>query len=287
MALLKRTLGVDIELTLDLAPKLPPVTADRSQLESGLVNLAANARDAMPGGGRLFIETSLAKLDGDEEVELPAGAFVRLTVADTGLGMAPDVRAKAFEPFFTTKEKGKGTGLGLSSLYGYCRQIGGALTVYSEVGKGSMFNLYLPLSNDTMAIADTAARDADPSAVLAGKVILVVEDDPMVRRTTVNRISALGAQVVTAVDAADALAKVDDHQTIDAVFTDVVMPGGMDGYALANALQEKRRGLPVLLTSGYAEERMNTAQFERSGRPLLRKPYRQADLERAFKQLFG
>lgn len=285
VALLKRTLGVDIELTLDLAPKLPPVTADRSQLESGLVNLAANARDAMPGGGRLFIETALASLDGDEDVDVPAGTFVRLSVADTGLGMVPDVRAKAFEPFFTTKEKGKGTGLGLSSLYGYCRQMGGALTVYSEAGKGSMFNLYLPLSSDAIDAPDDTPVVAQPSAALTGTIILVVEDDPMVRRTTVNRIRALGAEVVTATNAADALAMVDAHERIDAVFTDVVMPGGMDGYALAEALDRKREGLPVLLTSGYAEERMNTAQFERSGRPLLRKPYRQADLERAFKQL--
>lgn len=287
VGLLKRTLGARIELTLDLAPSLPPVRVDRGQLESGLVNLAANARDAMANGGRLYIETSTAELDGDEEVDVPAGSFVRVGVSDTGVGMSEAVRSRAFEPFFTTKEKGRGTGLGLSSLFGYCRQIGGALTVYSEVGKGSTFNLYLPLSGD---VAARSGPRASPSAAgtgaLSGRTILVVEDDTRVRSTTVKRLHALGARVVEAVDAGDALARLDAGETVDAVFTDVVMPGALDGYGLARAIRERAPRMPILLTSGYAEDYVNAAEFAQAGLPLLRKPYRTANLERALASLF-
>ncbi|MEO1102223.1 MAG: ATP-binding protein [Pseudomonadota bacterium] len=275
--IVKRTLGETVELTLDLARALPTVTIDRGQLEIGLVNLAANARDAMPGGGRLFVETSRADLDGDADIEVPAGSFVRLSVSDTGTGMTPDVRSRVFEPFFTTKVRGGGTGLGLSSLYGYCRQIGGALTVYSEVGKGTTFNLYLPLSEGE----DTALVPLDDKIdemMLAGKTVLVVEDDARVRRMSIKRMTSLGAAVVDAHNGNDALRKASVLPELDLLFTDIVMPGGVDGYALARRLKAERPDLKVLLTSGYAEETANAEELERSGFLLLRKPYRQLDL---------
>lgn len=281
VAILQRTLGEAIDLSLDLTPRLPPIVADRSQLETGLVNLAANARDAMRSGGRLVIETALAEFDG-EEIELPAGYFARLSVTDTGCGMPPEVRERVFEPFFTTKEKGSsggGAGLGLSSLYGFARQSGGTVTVYSEPGKGSTFNLYLPVTD----VPKPRGRDDAETAggTLAGRTVLVVEDDERVRRTSTRRVEALGARVFEAGDASQALRCLEENKSVDIVFTDLVMPGGMDGYELARRVAVDYPRTAVLLTSGYAEDRLNAQQLQSLRLKLLRKPYRQADLAAA------
>ena len=278
LPLMKRTLGEHIEIKLARAADLWPATVDRGQLESAVLNLAVNARDAMPSGGRLTIETANAELDEDYAASNPdvrTGRYVMIAIVDTGSGMAPDVLARAFEPFFTTKDVGKGTGLGLSMVYGFVKQSEGHVRIYSDVGVGTVVRLYLPPSKGA-AVPAVAPSVELPTGT---ETILLVEDDAMVRAAASVQLAALGYRVVVAEDARRAIEMVEHGGAPDLLFTDMVMPGGMNGRELAEHLHRRYPGLKVLYTSGYAhgampEEPAGAAQV----RHLLGKPYRRHDL---------
>jgi len=277
MPLLRRSLGEDVDVQAVLADDLWLVEIDPGQLETALLNLALNARDAMPEGGRLTIETGNARIDAEiaEIAEIEAGHFVVVAVSDTGTGMAPETVEQVLEPFFTTKAQG--SGLGLPMVYGFTRQSGGHLKVYSEVGQGTTVKLYFPRAG-----ADAAETPREETPIAAprgrGEHILVVEDEPFVRRYVVAMIQSLGYRVTEADDAAralDALAAADD---IDLLFTDIVMPGGMNGRELADAATGLRPGLRVIYTSGYTENAIVHHGRLDPGVILLSKPYRRQDL---------
>jgi PAS domain S-box-containing protein len=279
--LMRRTLGAHITIRLDLAADLWPAMVDRGQLETAVLNLAVNARDAMPGGGRLTIETANAALDAtyaDMVGEVQPGDYVMVAVGDTGTGMPPGVAERAFEPFFTTKEIGKGTGLGLSMVYGFVKQSGGHVKIYSEVGIGTVVRLYIPRSSVGKEAGDPTA--AEPEALPGGsESVLFVEDEPLVRASTQAQLMSLGYRVVAAVNATDALDHVHAGLIPDLLFTDIVMPGGMNGLALAEQLQRELPGLKVLYTSGYTHGVVSADDGEPiPAGHLLGKPFRRRDL---------
>jgi PAS domain S-box-containing protein len=283
--LLRRTIGAPIDLSTALAPDLWPTVADPGQFESAVLNLVLNARDAMPDGGRLVIETFNATLDAATVASAPdmaAGDYVVLSVADTGHGMPPEVRARAFEPFFTTKGAGKGSGLGLATIYGFARQSGGNVTIYSEPGRGTTVNLYLPRAGGRGADDSTAA--AQPAVDGGhGETVLVVEDDDRVRRLTAARLKELGYRVLEASHGAAALDLLKAAPEVEIVFSDLVMPGGMTGFDLARQVRERYPNMRLLLTSGYSADLMSQADIAQLDLQVLRKPYRQAELARAFR----
>jgi PAS domain S-box-containing protein len=279
MDLLRRTLGEAIKVDTHLDAALWPAFADPVQLESALVNLAINARDAMPEGGRLIIETANRELD-DEYVRLnldvQPGPYVMLSVSDTGTGMPSEVVARAFEPFFTTKPVGQGTGLGLSMVYGFARQSHGHVKIYSEVDHGTTVRLYLPRSKDVV-VADRLVPVGLPIA-RPGERVLVVEDNSDVRAMVLRQLRDLGYDVVEAGDGLAALAELEQGQRFDLLFTDIVMPGGLSGSDLARAVRARDPAIKVLLTSGFAGGSMPTVAGGDEFRHLLSKPYRQSDL---------
>jgi PAS domain S-box-containing protein len=280
--LLRRTLGEQIEITMTFAPDLWPTLVDPAQFESALVNLAINARDAMRGnedGGRLIIETSNQRLDEDyarANVDVVPGDYAMIAVSDTGAGMAPDILARVFEPFFTTKAPGEGTGLGLSMVYGFIRQSQGHIKIYSEPGVGTTVRLYLPRARD--AAEPIVASDATPAAVGGGERILVVEDNPDVRRVVVAQLEGLGYRTIEADNADGALAILRQGEAVDLLFTDIVMPGRLNGTELARAARALRPGLKVLLTSGFAKAAVEPGAQSPDVRTLLSKPYRKTEL---------
>jgi len=281
--LLQRTLGSTVILSSTLSSDLWPVMVDPSQLESAIVNLAVNARDAMPDGGKLALETRNTSVTENyvaAEIGVHSGDYVMMSVTDTGHGMPDDVRQRALEPFFTTKEVGRGTGLGLSMVYGLAKQSDGHLTIYSEVGIGSTINLYLPRHHGSEHRLSEETEVA-PVALGAGQLILAVEDDDKVRRLTVSRLKQLGYEVVEAGSGPHALEVLAEHPDIELVFTDLVMPGGMSGYDLCNEVRKHWPGKKVLLTSGYAEELTHGDKLVTENLLLLRKPYRQSALAEA------
>jgi CheY-like chemotaxis protein len=272
--LLRRLIGEDIELVLALAPAAGAVNADPGQLEQVLLNLVVNARDAMPTGGRVAIETARITL-ADELVErrhrLPAGDYVCLTVADSGLGMDETTQAHLFEPFFTTKEVGKGTGLGLATVYGIVKQSGGYVWVYSEAGRGTTVKVYLPR---VAAEAELAAPAPEPQELRGGQeTVLLVEDSAPVRALARRSLEAWGYTVFDAPDGPAAVAFSTQHTGgIDLLVTDVVMPG-MSGRELAERLAPVRPGMKVLYTSGYTDDAMVRQGVLNSGVAFLQKPF--------------
>jgi len=251
--LLRRTLGEKVRIETVLAGGLWRAKADVAQLESAILNLAINGRDAMPEGGALTIETANAHLDdayAAANVEVTPGQYVLVAVSDTGTGMEPEVIARAFEPFFTTKQRGQGTGLGLSMTFGYVKQVGGHLKIYSEVGHGTTMKLYLPRA---LGEADAAADKTVPPVERVGKgpVALVVEDDPVVREFAVSACRELGCTVHQAGSGAEALAVLEGNADIALLFTDIGLPGAMNGRQLADAAVARRPELKVLFTTGY------------------------------------
>jgi signal transduction histidine kinase/ActR/RegA family two-component response regulator len=253
--LLRQTLGEDVAIETVLAGGLWQTRVDANQLENVLLNLAVNARDAMPSGGKLTIETANAYLDevyAASHDEVTAGQYVMLAVTDTGTGMTPEVIEKVFEPFFTTKPLGQGTGLGLSMVYGFVKQSGGHVSIYSELGKGSTVKVYLPrfIRPDTQpARKYGAAVPAHPRG--SGETILVVEDDEAVRHASVEALRDIGYQVLEAGDAMEGVRLLVDRGGIDLLFTDVGLPGGVNGRALADAARDAQPGVRVLFTTGY------------------------------------
>jgi PAS domain S-box-containing protein len=286
--MLRRTLGEHVMLSTSLSRDVWPIRADTGQFQSAIVNMAVNARDAMPQGGKLVIETRNIVLDADHadfHPELQPGHYVQLSISDTGTGMPPEIRDRVFEPFFTTKEKGSGTGLGLAMVYGFVKQSGGHVTIYSEVGHGTTFNLYFPRVDGQTANAAAAAKRAiDPAA---SETILVVEDDERVRQLTITRLKMIGYQVLEASDGPKALEILSRGHSVDLVFTDLIMPGGMSGREVAARVREFNPGIKVLLTSGYAEELVHGDDLEREQLKVLRKPYHQADLVAALREVLA
>ena len=252
--LLRRTLGEKVQVETVLAGGLWRARADAAQLEGAVLNLAINGRDAMPAGGTLTIETANAHLDdayARANAEVTPGQYVLVAVSDTGSGMDPEVIARAFEPFFTTKQRGQGTGLGLSMTFGYVKQIGGHLKIYSEIGRGTTVKVYLP-----RALAEgTAAAEATPEHATAiagsGPVVLVVEDDPVVREFAISACREIGCTVYYAENGAQALAQLEAHDDIVLLFTDVGLPGDMNGRQLAALATDRWPALKVLFTTGY------------------------------------
>jgi len=283
--LLRRTLREDIEISMQSDPALRHAFADPVQLESAILNLALNAQDAMASGGRLTISAANASLDaGDHNAhpDVGPGEYVVIAVTDTGSGMPKRVLERAFEPFFTTKEVGKGSGLGLSMVYGFAKQSGGHVTIYSEPGLGTTVRIYLPA---VLAKTRSALLAVEKEAAQSGsEMVLVVEDDPFVRSYAVMSLQSLGYKVISAVDGKEALQTLGAASHVDLLFTDVVMPGGVNGWELAGLARKERPELRVLLTSGYALETLAANGHLRQGALILEKPYRKAELARLVRE---
>jgi CheY-like chemotaxis protein len=252
---LRRTLGESVSLETVLAGGLWQTHADPNQLENAILNLALNARDAMPNGGKVTIETANCHLDESYVAAIPepveVGQYVMIAVADTGMGMDKATLERVFEPFFTTKEVGKGTGLGLSQVYGFVRQSAGHVKVYSELDEGTVVKIYLPRHCGAEDHADEADRSRPITRAIGTETILVVEDDEALRAYTVETLGELGYRVLAAATGAAALEILDGTSQIDLLFTDVVMPGGINGRQLADEAVRRRPGLQVLFTTGY------------------------------------
>ena len=283
--LLRRTLGAAIRIETRFAQNLPIAMADPGQFENALLNLAINSRDAMPEGGRLIIETAAVDVDKDaaDDIDLPTGRCVLLSVTDTGVGMSPEIRERAFEPFFTTKGPGAGSGLGLSMVYGFVKQSGGHVRLDSEEGRGTTVRLYLPVSEGEGS-GEAAPRQAEVEATTGG-TILVVEDDVRVRRVSTRRLKEMGYAVIEADSGAAALEVLARGEPIDLLFTDVVMPGGMTGLELARQARSLRPGLKVLFTSGYASPAAMKDEVLTGNAVWLGKPYSNADLGAKLREL--
>jgi PAS domain S-box-containing protein len=281
--LLRRLLGEDIEVELNLGADLRPVVVDAAQLEASLTNLATNARDAMPRGGRLIIETANRRLDIDyaaTHADVTPGEFVMIQVSDTGTGMSPEVMSQVFEPFFTTKETGKGTGLGLSMVFGFLKQSGGHVNVYSELGVGTTFRLYLP-----RATVEGEAYERGKAGGVArgtGEVVLVVEDNLAMRRVALRQLRDLGYRVLECDRAAAAL-DILQREAVDLLFTDIVMPGGLDGIELARMAHERWPALKIILTSGFPQARVDGNGELLGSLFLLSKPYHREELASALR----
>ncbi|WP_128926387.1 ATP-binding protein [Bradyrhizobium guangxiense] len=283
--LLKPTLGEHIAIETRLADDAWSAMADPSQLSSAIVNLAVNARDAMPGGGRLVLETANRELDGTSGDGAVRGAFVMVAVSDTGHGIPPDIRERVFEPFFTTKGVGRGTGLGLSMVYGFAKQSGGTVAIESEEGRGTVIRLFLPRS-----MGEAPARTAPVQALATARgheVILVVEDDPLVQGYVIAQLGSLGYRTLVAGDGASALALVDQGAKFDLLFTDIIMPGGMNGRELAEAVRLRRPGVKVLYTSGYSDDAIVHEGHLDPGVALLGKPYRKSELSQKIREVLA
>jgi PAS domain S-box-containing protein len=277
--LLRRTIGDTIELRTHLGPDLWLTRVDAGEVEAAVLNLAINARDAMPDGGKLAIRTDNAMLEDGEigfEGPLTGGEYVRISVSDNGAGMTKETLSRVFEPFFTTKAPGRGTGLGLSTIYGFVKQSNGNITIYSELGTGTTVNLYLPRSSDEKNAQQAGAAPEVHTA--RGERVLVVEDNRDVRALTVKRFERLGYQVVECVTGAEAKDALKNGLEVDIVFTDIMMPGGLTGIDLARWVGENRPKLPVILTTGFAEEIAGTTTAGKERWTILRKPYTQKDL---------
>ena len=275
--LLDRSLRGDVQFRSVFAESLWPVEVDPGELELVILNLAVNARDAMPTGGIVTISACNAPALADHEL---IGDFVRLDISDTGIGMAADVLSHAFEPFFTTKEVGKGSGLGLAQAHGFARASRGAVRIESTVGLGTKVSLFLPRTLKTPArSADSVAEQAADTAVASAGQVLLVEDDDEVAALTVEMINQLGYDTTRVASAEAALGALADKRAIDIVFSDVMMPGRMNGVELAQEIRRRRPNLPVLLTSGFAEAASRSAAAHRIR--IIPKPYRMDELREA------
>ncbi|WSH65175.1 PAS domain S-box protein [Rhizobium ruizarguesonis] len=276
--LLRRTLGESIAFRTIVSGSANESLVDGPQLQSVMLNLVLNARDAMPRGGKLAIEISRAKLNVDYAQMYPevrAGDYVLISVTDTGGGMSDEVKQRAFEPFFTTKGVGSGTGLGLSMVYGFAKQSGGHVQLYSEMGQGTSVRIFLPAvqkATGDVAGENQPADQAQPSIPGGFEKILVVEDDPRVRRVAVSRLADAGYDVVEAADGHQALARLEEHPDVVLLFTDIVMPGGMTGDELAKVVRMQKPDIKILFTSGYAEPTIAGRELAQSG-SWLKKPY--------------
>lgn len=279
--LLQRSMGEQVDLELVGSAGLWPALADPNELEQAILNLAVNARDAMSAGGKLTIETANVFLDEAYLSSVPEpvspGQYVKIAVSDTGEGMNSDTLSRVFEPFFTTKETGKGTGLGLSQVYGFVRQSGGHVRMYSEVGQGTTAKLYLPRFHGEVAAAAAVPR-LDVAFLRGNETVLLVEDDEGVRAYSSGVLRELGYNVIEASDAASALAALKESAQVDLLFTDVVLPGGLHGHKLAEEVRKQRQGIRVLFASGYTRNAMVHNGRLDAGVQLITKPFTYNDL---------
>jgi signal transduction histidine kinase len=280
--LLRPTLGEQVEVQIMLSGDTARALIDPSQLTNAILNLALNARDSMPDGGKLTIETSNVILDDSYagiHSEVTAGPYVLIAVTDSGHGIPAGILENVFEPFFTTKDVGKGSGLGLSMVYGFVKQSNGHIKIYSEAGLGTTVRIYLP---QAIGLAQPITDELASTSILEGgdETILVVEDDDLVRTFVVGQIQSLGYRTLAAVNADAALVVINSAQTIDLLFTDMIMPGSMNGRQLSDAALRRRPSLSVLFTSGYTENTVIHYGRLDAGVLLLAKPYRKSDLAR-------
>ena len=286
--LFRRTVGPSVALEVTAAGDLWPVKVDVNQLENAVLNLCINARDAMPGGGRLILATGNRGLEtaAAASLGLPPGEYVTIAVSDTGVGMSPEVAAKAFDPFFTTKPLGVGTGLGLSMIYGFVRQSGGQARIESVEGQGTTVTLYLPrLLGEEMAQGDVAVAPAPGHG--AGETVLIVDDEPTVRMLVLEVLAEFGYQGVEAVDGAEGLAILQSDRRIDLLVTDVGLPGGMNGRQMADAARVRRPDLKVLFITGYAETAAVGDGSLDPGMHVMTKPFAIDALATRIKDLIG
>jgi PAS domain S-box-containing protein len=285
--LIRRTLGETIVLKVIPETNLWPALIDSSQLEHALINLAVNARDAMPEGGALTIEASNVILDEDytsRHEEVAPGPYVKVSVSDSGVGMTAEVLDKVFEPFFTTKEVGEGSGLGLSMVYGFAKQSRGHVSIYSEPGHGTSVTLYMPRSDEYVSQNAAPGKVAGDS-FRGSERILIVEDDESLRKIPVSILRSEGYEVVEAQDGKEAVAHLKDDQKFDLLFTDVVLPGGMNGVKIAEEAERLQPGICVLYTTGYTENAVvHNGQLE-EGVTLINKPYRRIELLKAIRSI--
>ncbi|MDN7178545.1 PAS domain S-box protein [Caballeronia sp. SEWSISQ10-4 2] len=274
-AVLRRAGNSAIEMDIRPARDASTVLLDAARFEAALLNLVVNARDAMPDGGKLVVAVENVELDAGQVGNLAPGAYVRVSVADTGSGMPPEVAARAFEPFFTTKEVGKGTGLGLSQVYGFIAQSGGDVVIDSEEGKGTTIGMYLPVVEGAPGDATIADMSVD--------TVLIVEDEPDVLDAAGQLFRSIGYEVVTATNGVDAMAILARRTDIDILFTDVVMPKGMDGIQLARSTRELRPDLKVILASGYPLPALREQYGRIDDFSFITKPYRLAELAKVLR----
>jgi PAS domain S-box-containing protein len=285
LMLCQKTVGDGVEIAFALQDGVWPCQLDPAQFGAAILNLAANARDAMDRSGRLTLRTENVTTTCGNAADQPAGDYVLLSVTDTGCGMSPEVLERAFEPFYTTKEVGKGTGLGLSQVYGFAKQSGGAATIESKVGQGTVVRIYIPRA-DGQAAAGGVVRDGLGEMPAGGATILVVEDDPDVREMVVGILSDLGYRTLVASNGPEALAILDRDRSVDLLFTDIVMPAGMSGTELARRASRLRPDLKVLLSSGYARE-ANPSHSARTEFPFIAKPYRPMALGKKLEEVLS
>jgi len=284
--LIRRTVGPSIAVDVRGADDLWLTKVDPAQLESALLNLAINARDAMPDGGRILVETGNRTCDSTDAAkrELDPGDYLAICVGDTGSGMRPDVKARAFDPFFTTKPIGKGTGLGLSMVHGFVRQSGGQVTIDSEVGRGTTVSLYLPRYSGSLAASDRASaqQQLEPGD---GQTVLIIDDEEMIRMTSSDTLRDAGYRVIEAADGPSGLKLIDSDLRIDLLVTDVGLPGGLNGRQVADAARTRRPDLKILFITGYAEHQALSNAHLGSGMGLITKPFETALLTSRVKQM--
>lgn len=282
--MLRRSLGETITVALHLTADRPVVDADIDQLETAILNLSINSKDAMPQGGRIVIETENARVVEDPRTiqEVPPGEYIRVSVSDDGEGMPPEIRDRVMEPFFTTKEVGKGTGLGMSMVYGFLKQLNGHVRIYSEVGKGTRVSMFFPRSQREAEFPRTQVNFEIPRG--RGETVLVVEDDADVRLVTVSRLETLGYKVRLATDGRSALDQLRSDDAIKLSLLDVVMPGGMDGHELAAKIERIAPSVRVIMMSGYSAK-MASGEGDRANRPFLSKPVSLFKLARTLREV--
>jgi two-component system NtrC family sensor kinase len=277
--LLTRSLRADIDIKVDVPDGVCAIRVDPGEFELAIINLAVNAKDAMPGGGTLSIRAKPVTLKGDATEEGLSGEFVAIRVTDTGHGIPPDVMARVFEPFFTTKEVGKGTGLGLSQVYGFAKQSGGTVTVTSAEGRGTAITIYLPRSHETPQIPSTQMVTEGP--VEPAGTVLLVEDNADVAEVGAGFFSQLGYRVRSVVNAQAALAALRLDSDVDLVFSDILMPGSMNGLDLAREIATRFPAIPVLLTTGYSASAQEAVA---QGVVVQQKPYDLESLKRNIRE---
>ncbi|MGB3245069.1 MAG: PAS domain S-box protein [Sulfitobacter sp.] len=292
LGLLKRTLGATYRIKTEFSANSGTVMIDPVLFQSALMNLALNARDAMGASGELLVSIQNVTIDDTymaQEIDIEAGDYVRLSVSDDGAGMSMEAQRRAFEPFFTTKADSGGTGLGLAMVYGFVRQSGGHVTLYSEPGLGTSFGLYFPALKQESEI-DTAGVVADPTQKRPfgnGETVLIVEDNPKVRKLSIERIRDLGFATLEAESGDQAYQILKGGAQVDLVFSDLVMPGALNGYDLAAKIALEFPYLKVLLTSGYASDLRTDAMIHEQPHEILHKPYRQSELAQRLQALLA
>lgn len=289
LSILQRAIGEIYTIRTDFSQTLSDVMIDPVQLQSVLLNLALNARDAMPNGGEFLMSLADVVIDDSyiaQETDITPGEYVRLFISDNGEGMDIEAQRRAFEPFFTTKSESGGTGLGLAMVYGFVRQSGGHITLYSEPGHGTSFGLYFPKAEAVPTPEAGVAQFHEPYPKGKGQTVLIVEDNPKVRRLSVERVKDLGYETLEAKDGDTAYALLCRSAAVDLVFSDLVMPGDLNGFDLAEKVQLEFPNIKVLLTSGYASDVVTGSMGRSANYDVLHKPYRQADLAQRLQALF-